>query len=269
MRCGADDEFDLRVLIGEIYLPPERLVAYYGADLQRICRQLRAVVGAMERARNEKIISSTSRCCPREWPNWVLGIMIVHGKPGGRAQARCRDAVIDLAGTPTLYYGDEIGMHQVAIAPEQVRDPREERAGDRRRPRGAAHTDAWDATVRGFSTSSRAAAGGRCCPRKRGQSNADALDPELKALDRFALKSPQLISGDYMPIAAEGDCCLSAAERGEGTDCAQSGSGTRSIASDAAGLNGEILLSTFLDRQGEKIQGALDLRGDEGVIIGV
>jgi alpha-glucosidase len=24
---------------------------------------------------------------------------------------------------PTLYYGDEIGMQQVAIAPDQVRDP--------------------------------------------------------------------------------------------------------------------------------------------------
>jgi alpha-glucosidase len=41
-----------------------------------------------------------------------------------------------------------------------------------------------------------------------------------------------------------------------------------SIASDAAGLSGEILLSTFLDRAGEKIQGALDLRGNEGVIVG-
>jgi alpha-glucosidase len=41
-----------------------------------------------------------------------------------------------------------------------------------------------------------------------------------------------------------------------------------SLASDALGLGGEILLSTFLDRQGEKIQGALDLRGNEGAIIG-
>ena len=41
-----------------------------------------------------------------------------------------------------------------------------------------------------------------------------------------------------------------------------------SIASDAIGLSGEILLSTFLDRQGEKIHGALNLRGDEGVIVG-
>src|SRR5207237_2009062 len=28
-----------------------------------------------------------------------------------------------LRGTPTLYYGDEIGMRDVPIAPEQVQDP--------------------------------------------------------------------------------------------------------------------------------------------------
>ena len=31
--------------------------------------------------------------------------------------------LLTLRGTPTLYYGDEIGMQQVAIAPEAVRDP--------------------------------------------------------------------------------------------------------------------------------------------------
>jgi alpha-glucosidase len=40
------------------------------------------------------------------------------------------------------------------------------------------------------------------------------------------------------------------------------------MASDAAGLGGEILLSTMLDRKGERIEGTLDLRGNEGVIIG-
>jgi alpha-glucosidase len=41
-----------------------------------------------------------------------------------------------------------------------------------------------------------------------------------------------------------------------------------SIASDAIGLGGEILLSTLLDRKGEKIQGVLDLRSNEGAVIG-
>jgi alpha-glucosidase len=34
-------------------------------------------------------------------------------------------------------------------------------------------------------------------------------------------------------------------------------------------MRGEILLSTSLDRQGETLDGALDLRGNEGAIIGL
>ena len=46
------DEFDARVLIGEIYLPLQRLVAYYGNDLARRASavQFRAAVDAVERA---------------------------------------------------------------------------------------------------------------------------------------------------------------------------------------------------------------------------
>jgi alpha-glucosidase len=40
------------------------------------------------------------------------------------------------------------------------------------------------------------------------------------------------------------------------------------VSSSAIGFGNQILLSTFLDRRGEKIEGALDLRGNEGVIIG-
>ena len=41
-----------------------------------------------------------------------------------------------------------------------------------------------------------------------------------------------------------------------------------SVASSSIGVGREILLSTFLDRGGEEVQGALDLRGNEGVILG-
>ena len=34
------------------------------------------------------------------------------------------------------------------------------------------------------------------------------------------------------------------------------------------GFGKQILLSTFLDREGEEIEGVLDLRGNEGVILG-
>src|SRR4029077_16369627 len=63
---------------------------------------------------------------PGGWPNWVLGN---HDKPRipsrvGIDQARIAAMLLlTLRGTPTLYYGDEIGMMQVAIPPDRVRDP--------------------------------------------------------------------------------------------------------------------------------------------------
>src|SRR5438552_3072643 len=52
------------------------------------------------------------------WPNWVLGN---HDRPRvasrvGREQARIAAMLLlTLRGTPTIYYGDEIGMAQVPI----------------------------------------------------------------------------------------------------------------------------------------------------------
>ena len=42
----------------------------------------------------------------------------------GAAQARVAAMLLlTLRGTPTMYYGDEIGMHDVQIPPEPVQDP--------------------------------------------------------------------------------------------------------------------------------------------------
>ena len=109
----------------------ERLVAYYGRDLSGAhlpfnfqlvhtawnAREIAALIGEYEAALPEG-----------GWPNWVLGN---HDKPRlatrvGRAQARVAAMLLlTLRGTPTLYYGDEIGMCDVPIAPDQVVDPRE------------------------------------------------------------------------------------------------------------------------------------------------
>src|SRR5712664_979464 len=62
------------------------------------------------------------------WPNWVLGN---HDRPRvatkrGQAQARVAAVLLlTLRGTPTLYYGDELGLSDVVIESSQVRDPRE------------------------------------------------------------------------------------------------------------------------------------------------
>jgi alpha-glucosidase len=275
------DEFDSRVLIGEIYLPLERLVTYYGRDLGGAHLPFNfALLSAPWNARAiEKIIFEYESVLPAgAWPNWVLGN---HDRPRvasrvGQAQARVAAMLLlTLRGTPTLYYGDEIGMHQVAIAPEQARDPFEKNVPGIGVGRDGCRTPMqWDATpYAGFSTSAP------WLPladdfRQENVTNLGADAASIlslyKALIGLRKKLPQLISGDYVPIAAEGDLLLYR-RQSEGTAITIAlnlGAEPVSIESDAAGLSGEILLSTFLDREGEKIQGTLDLRGDEGVIIG-
>jgi alpha-glucosidase len=275
------DEFDARVLIGEIYLPLERLVAYYGKDLAGAHLPFNfALLSAPWNARAiEKIILEYESVLPAgAWPNWVLGN---HDRPRvasrvGQGQARVAAMLLlTLRGTPTLYYGDEIGMHQVAIAPDQVRDPFEKNVPGIGVGRDGCRTPMqWSAApYAGFSTSPP------WLPLADDFASENVVNLEAdarsilglyKALIDLRKKRPQLVSGDYVPIAAQGDLLLYR-RQGEGSAVVIAlnlGAEPVSIASDAAGLGGEILLSTFLDRKGEKIEGALDLRGNEGVIIG-
>jgi alpha-glucosidase len=62
--------------------------------------------------------------------------------------------LLTLRGTPTIYYGDEISMVQVAIPPERVRDPLEKNAPGLGLGRDGARTPMqWCAGRRaGFST---------------------------------------------------------------------------------------------------------------------
>lgn len=91
-----------------------------------------------------------------------------------------------------------------------------------------------------------------------------------KALIDLRTRLPELMAGDYVPIAAEGDLLLYRRQSGENAVVVALNLGAEpiSIASETISLDGEILLSTFLDRESEKIEGTLDLRGNEGVIIG-
>ena len=123
------DEFEDRVLIGEIYLPPAKLAAYYGRDLAGAHLPFNfALISTPWNARAiAKLVDDYEAALPAgAWPNWVLGN---HDRQRiasrlGTDQARVAAMLLlTLRGTPTLYYGDEIGMPQVAIAPDRVRDP--------------------------------------------------------------------------------------------------------------------------------------------------
>ncbi|GEO98684.1 alpha-amylase family glycosyl hydrolase [Methylobacterium haplocladii] len=118
-----------RVLIGEIYLPIERLVAYYGEDLTGadLPFNFQLLSTAWEAPSVAALVEEYEAALPDGgWPNWVLGN---HDRRRiadrvGEAQARIAAMLLlTLRGTPTLYYGDEIGLANVPIPPDRVQDP--------------------------------------------------------------------------------------------------------------------------------------------------
>ena len=123
------DEFPDRVLIGELYLPLDRIVAYYGANLDGANLPFNfLLIGTPWEARAiADLVKRYEAALPAGgWPNWVLGN---HDKPRiasrvGDAQARVAAVLLlTLRGTPTMYYGDEIGMRDVPLSFADVRDP--------------------------------------------------------------------------------------------------------------------------------------------------
>lgn len=274
------EEFGSRVLIGEIYLPLERLVAYYGNDLRGAQMPFNfALISTLWSARSiEKIIADYEAALPPgAWPNWVLGN---HDRPRvasrvGPDQTRVAAMLLlTLRGTPTLYYGDEIGMRQLTIAPDQVRDPFEKNVPGIGVGRDGCRTPMqWDATPNaGFS---------RATPwlpvaddfMHENVVNLDADEGSIlnlyRELIRLRKQTPALTSGDYAPLAAEGDLLLYRRTSGDKSFVIALNLGAEPVAvtSTSIGSGSEILLSSFLDRQHESVEGSLDLRGNEGVII--
>jgi alpha-glucosidase len=153
------DQFEDRVLIGEIYLPIERLVAYYGKDLggAHLPFNFQLIHTAWTAPAVAALVTEYEDALPRGgWPNWVLGN---HDKPRiatrvGAAQARIAAMLLlTLRGTPTMYYGDELGIGNVQIPPEAMQDPWEKNEPGLGLGRDPSRTPfQWDATANaGFS----------------------------------------------------------------------------------------------------------------------
>ena len=119
-----------RIAIGEMHiLNLEEWISYYGANLDEM--QMPFNFGLLladwrATAIRQSVDVYEATLLPGAWPNYVLGN---HDEPRiasriGSSQARiAMMLLLTLRGTPTLYYGDEIGMHDADIPPERVQDP--------------------------------------------------------------------------------------------------------------------------------------------------
>ena len=123
------DEYRERALIGEIYLPVERLVKYYGAGLQgaHLPFNFQLVQAPWDAAHLARLVEEYERALPEcAWPNWVLGNHDQRRLASRLGDGQARVAMLlllTLRGTPTIYYGDELGLPNAEIRPDQVRDP--------------------------------------------------------------------------------------------------------------------------------------------------
>jgi alpha-glucosidase len=274
------DEFSDRVLIGEIYLPIERLVAYYGRDLNGVHLPFNfSLLSTQWRARAiAKLIDEYEATLPPNgWPNWVLGN---HDRPRiasrvGPEQARVAAMLLlTLRGTPTIYYGDEIGMQEVAIPPDRVRDPFEKNVPGRGLGRDGCRTPMqWDGSrYAGFSDVepwlplAATARGVNVENERRDSTSLFWLHRRLIALRRAR---PALLFGSYRPIAASGELLMFVRESAEERMLVAlnlGGEPTRATLTSGQ-IAGRLLLSTHLDRDGEAARGSVDLRAHEGAVI--
>jgi alpha-glucosidase len=130
LRRVADAYAD-RLLIGEIYLPPAKLVAYYGKNLAGVHLPFNfsLLEAAWHASTLADLIDDYEAVLPEgSWPNWVLGN---HDRPRiasrvGEEQSRVAAMLLlTLRGTPAIYNGYELGMTLAEIPPDRILDPLE------------------------------------------------------------------------------------------------------------------------------------------------
>lgn len=272
------DEYDERVLIGEISLPVDRLLRYYGESGGEVHLPFNFQLLRLpwEAERLGRAIAEYDSALPAfAWPNWVVGN---HDRPRvasriGRAQARVAAMLLlTLRGTPTLYYGDEIGMTNVEIAPEQAQDPLALRIPGQGFGRDRARTPMqWDGSPNaGFTTAN---------PWLPIAPDFEAVNVEREAADPHSMltlhrrlleirRDPALSIGRYEPVTAEGD--MLAYRRVHGDSCylvaLNLGETARRLAVPGASDGDAVVLSTELDREGPA-GAVLSLRPNEGLLV--
>jgi alpha-glucosidase len=275
------DSYEDRMMIGEIYLPIHRLVTYYGTlgkgahlpfnfmliSLPWNSQKIAAAIDEYESALPENA-----------WPNWVIGN---HDQPRitsriGIGQAKVAAMLLlTLRGTPTLYYGDEIGMLDVPIPSAEVKDPQGLNMPGKNLSRDPGRTPMqWDNGVYGgFSDEMPWLRTDRRYHRINVAS--EKLDPYsmlsfYKKLIELRQKELCLTTGDYKPLFSDNQT-LAYIRTLENQPCflivLNLSHRPCYFTTGKITLKGKIELATTPELEGAEIDGELDLSGDEAVII--
>jgi alpha-glucosidase len=274
------DEYSDRVLIGEIYLPFDRLVTYYGPRLNgaQLPFNFALIKTTWKASEIAGLIAQYEKALPPGgWPNWVLGN---HDQPRiaarvGAAQARnAAMLLLTLRGTPTMYYGDELGLARVTVAPKFAQDPWEKNEPGLGVSRDPSRTPfQWNATINaGFTTGRPWLPLDPNYPMQNAERLQHKQDSLLNLYHRLIAIRKQhraLSLGDTRAVSAADNILSYERFCGDERIVVVLNLGPEPSAftalnpSDFAGSS--ILLSTHLDREGPMCD--LTLRGNEGLIL--
>ena len=275
-RAVADD-FDDRVLVGEIWLPIRRLVKFYGRDLSGLHMPFNfqmITTPWTPLAIHAAISSYEGALPPGAWPNWVMGN---HDKTRiatriGVAQARVAALLLlTLRGTPTMYYGDELGMVDFAVPHDEQRDPQGLKGGESRDPERTPMR--WNETAgAGFSTATPWLPVGRDVRSVNVEAEREDNRSILSLYRRLlALRHQEtaLNAGAWRDLGLTDR--LIAFERSSGDRrflvAANLTSSPAPLPQTCAGKRGRVLLSTLDDADSRQFEDLEQLAPDEAVVV--
>ena len=277
------DAYGERILIGELYLPIERMVRYYGEQLDEIHLPFNfqlVLMPTWEASAIRQLVETYAGTLPTgAWPNWVLGN---HDQRRiatrvGREQAKVAQMLLlTLRGTPTCYYGDELGMQNVAVPPKLMHDP-----PGKDNPE---HSRDPERTPMQWDSSPNA---GFCPPEVQPwlpvaedyQTYNVAVEQQemhsflalVHALLALRQSSPALSVGFQRSLTQNNPTCFVYLREHADQRClvALNFSAQDQVVTLQEQGHGHVLLSTLLDYEGPIALGEIHLRGNEGLIIEV
>jgi alpha-glucosidase len=271
-----------RYSVGEIHIDEwEPWASYYGKNLDELHMpfNFNLMRAPWQPQALAQVVAGLEAALPEgAWPNYVLGN---HDEPrlasryGAENVRLAAMLLLTLRGTPTLYQGDELGMQNVPIPPELQQDPYGLRVPGRGRD-GCRTPMQWDPSdSAGFTDSPGVTPWLPFASDYHKVNVATQLQDPVSVLNLYrsllSLRraTPALQYGSYCRVEAVPPACW-AYSREAGS---QKMLVTLNFSDQTERLNlapfgqGEIRLSTNLDRFERVLLGSLDLRPYEGLVI--
>ncbi len=274
------DEYKERLLIGEIYLPVDKLMAYYGLDNKgaHLPFNFLLLSAPWNAPQIASIIDSYEASLPAgAWPNWVLGN---HDQPRIRSRVGAHQArvaamlLLTLRGTPTIYYGDELGMQDVPIPIEEQQDPQGLNMPQKDLSRDPQRTPMqWDASkYGGFSEARpwlRVDRGWREVNVAMQQNDDNSMLSLYRRLLMLRQREPALFAGSYKTVAVNrhGIAYLREAAGADRFLVALNCSHSTCRLSFKEMHKGTIEIATDKNMEQQRVEGDIYLSGDDGYVI--